>query len=354
MDYQSLFTPFNYKTLSLKNRIVMPAMTRKRSPYGIPTSDVKDYYTRRATDSGLIISEGTVVERPASKNFRDIPNFYGAALNSWSDIINSVHQQGGAMAPQLWHVGITKPDPSGWLPPAPMEGPATMGLEDIQGVIQSFAMAAVHAKNLGFDSIELHGAHGYLIDQFFWEKSNQRTDEYGGSTLKERTRFAVDIIHAIREAVGPDLVIIMRLSQWKIQDYDARLTLTPQEMDAWLVPMAEAGVDIFHCSQRRYWEPEFEGSDLNFAGWAKKITGKPTITVGSIGLSGEFLQTLYHGDGSERTDFTELIRRFDRGDFDLVAVGRSILQDPEWIKKIKEGRLHDIKDFSQDSLKSLY
>ena len=354
MNYQSLFSPFKYKSLSLNNRIVMPAMTRKKSPDGLPGKEVTEYYSRRATDAGLIISEGTVIERPASKNYKDIPNFYGEALNGWQKVIDSVHQCKGKMGPQLWHVGITKPDASGWLPSAPFEGPETMNLKDIHDTITSFANAATCAKNMGFDCLEIHAAHGYLIDQFFWDHTNQRKDEYGGKTLKERSRFAVEIIKAIRKAVGPDLVIIMRISQWKVQDYNAKLALTAGEMESWLEPLTEAGIDIFHCSQRRYWEPEFEGSDLNFAGWAKKITGIPTITVGSVGLSGEFLDTLYNGQGSTKNDFAELMRRFERGDFDLVAVGRAILQDPMWVRKVKEGRISELKDFDKASLTVLF
>jgi 2,4-dienoyl-CoA reductase-like NADH-dependent reductase (Old Yellow Enzyme family) len=229
-----------------------------------------------------------------------------------------------------------------------------MSTEDIQATICAFAEAALNAKHLGFDCLEIHGAHGYLIDQFFWDRTNQRKDEYGGKTLKDRTRFAVDVIKAVRKNVGPDLAIILRLSQWKIQDYETKLASTPKEMESWLLPLAEAGIDIFHCSQRKYWEPEFKGSDLNFAGWAKKLTGKPTITVGSVGLSGEFLEALYQGQGSNQTGFTELLRRLDRGDFDLVAVGRAILQDPQWARKVKDGRFAELKDFKQESLSVLY
>lgn len=107
---------------------------------------------------------------------------------------------------------------------------------------------------------------------------------------------------------------------------------TTKEMEEWLIPLKEAGVDIFHCSQRKFWEAEFEGSDLNFAGWAKKITGQPTITAGSVGLKGDLLTT-FGGQVSEKNDLSELIRRLERGDFDLVAVGRAILQDPEWASK---------------------
>lgn len=354
MNYQSLFSPFTYKNLTLKNRIVMPPMTRRHSPDGLPSQAVADYYSRRAADVGLILSEGTVIDRPASKHSKDIPNFYGPALNGWENVIDKVHLHGGVMGPQLWHVGMAKPDASGWLPPAPFEGPATMSMDDIQKTIGAYAQAALNAKKLGFDCVEIHGAHGYLIDQFFWDRTNQRTDEYGGETLQERTRFSVEVIKAIRRAVGPDFVLIIRLSQWKLQDYDARLALTPLEMESWLLPMAEAGIDIFDCSQRRYWDAEFEGSDLSFAGWAKRITGKPSITVGAVGLSGEFLQSLFHGAGSVKSDFADLLRRFDRGDFDLVAVGRALLQDPGWAKKVRNGRAGELKDFSKESLNNLY
>jgi 2,4-dienoyl-CoA reductase-like NADH-dependent reductase (Old Yellow Enzyme family) len=354
MNADALFSPFTYKSLSLKNRIVMPAMTRRHSPDGLPSQDVAEYYARRATNLGLIISEGTVIERPASKNSKDIPDFYGCALDGWRNVIGMVHNNSGTMGPQLWHVGEVKPDPTGWLPALPFEGPGNMSADDIQDTIAKFAEAAQNAKKLGFDFLEIHGAHGYLIDQFFWEHTNQRKDEYGGKTIGERTRFAVDIVKAIRKSVGPDFVISMRLSQWKIQDYEAKLAFTPKEMESWLLPLLDAGVDIFHCSQRRYWESEFGGSDLNFAGWAKKITEQPTITVGSVGLTGEFLQALYHNESSGTTDFDELIRRFERGDFDLVAVGRAILQDAMWVKKLKENRISELQDFSKDSLGVYY
>jgi 2,4-dienoyl-CoA reductase-like NADH-dependent reductase (Old Yellow Enzyme family) len=131
MSYQSLFAPFSVKSLKLKNRIVMPAMTRKRSPEGLPSQAVVEYYARRATDVGLILSEGTVIERQSSKNYNDIPNFYGEALHAWQKVIEAVHKQDGKMAPQLWHVGITKPDPGGWLPSVPFEGPGNMSIDDI-------------------------------------------------------------------------------------------------------------------------------------------------------------------------------------------------------------------------------
>lgn len=352
MNFDSLFSPFQYKGLTLRNRFVMAPMTRAFAVDGIPNEQITEYYARRAAaEVGLILTEGTVVGRPASKNLKDIPDFHGdAALSAWGDVVKAVHANGGAIAPQIWHVGNT---PYGWEPSGPFESPETMTIEDIQDTIKAFADAAKSAKDLGFDALEIHGAHGYLIDQFFWDTTNTRTDEYGGKTLKERSRFAVDVVKAMRAAVGPDFVIILRISQWKQQDYTVKLAHTPEALEDWLQPLADAGVDIFHGSQRRYWEPEFEGSDLNFAGWIKKVTGQPTITVGSVGLSGDFMGA-FGGQGSEATNIDELLRRYDRGDFDLVAVGRSILQDPEWVQKVKLGKFDTVQPFDAASLGKLY
>ena len=225
--------------------------------------------------------------------------------------------------------------------------------QDIADTILAFAQSAKNAKELGFDGVEIHGAHGYLIDQFFWHPTNQRTDQYGGQTLVARSRFATEIVRSVRGVVGPDFSISLRLSQWKLQDYAAKLATTPREMEAWLLPLSEAGVDIFHCSQRRFWEPEFDGSDLNFAGWAKKLTGKPTITVGSVGLTGEFVAA-YAGQASEPASLDELLKRLERGDFDLVAVGRALLQDPLWAHKVHEGRTGELLDFAPAAMATLY
>ncbi|AWH84023.1 12-oxophytodienoate reductase [Flavobacterium album] len=354
MNMDSLFMPFKYKNLTLDNRFVMAPMTRAMTANGVPVQQNADYYSRRAAAGvGLILTEGTVINRPASKNIKTIPDFYGEqALKGWKHVVESVHAAGGKIAPQLWHVGNT---PYGeWRPDAPFESPDTMSVQDIQDTIKAFADAALDAKNLGFDAFEIHGAHGYLIDQFFWEGTNHRTDEYGGKTIKERSRFAVEVVKAMRAAVGPDMVIILRLSQWKQQDYTVKLAHTPQELEDWVLPLVDAGVDIFHGSQRRYWENEFEGSDLNFAGWLKKVTGQPSITVGSVGLTGDVMGFFGKGEGTGTASMDELLRRFDRGDFDLVAVGRSLLQDPEWVQKVKAGRFDELKAFEAASAGTLY
>ncbi len=365
MKNEILFKPFKLKSLQLRNRIVMAPMTRSFSPKGIPTAGVATYYGKRAAAQvGLILSEGTVINRPASSNDPDVPHFYGEkALAGWQNVINEVHRAGGKMGPQIWHMGIMADHHSGWLPPGPFEGPSgilspgsakgtAMRETDIAATITAFGQAAADAKALGFDCVEIHGAHSYLIDQFFWEGTNQRKDGYGGKTLAERSRFAIEAVKEVRRQVGEDFVITLRLSQWKTQAYTYQLAKTPQEMEAWLQPLAEAGVDIFHCSQRRFWEPEFAGSDLNFAGWAKKLTGKATITVGSIGLSGEFLAS-FQGETSQPSSLDELLRRMDRGDFDLAAVGRSLLADPHWVEKIRDDRSNELRGFTRDALSIL-
>jgi 2,4-dienoyl-CoA reductase-like NADH-dependent reductase (Old Yellow Enzyme family) len=365
MSLDSLFRPFQFKSLKLPNRIVMAPMTRSFSPGGVPTEQVAEYYERRAQNAvGLIISEGTVVNRPAASNDPNVPRFWGDALPAWKRVIEAVHAVGGGMAPQLWHVGAVRNRRTDWVAPGPIDGPSglaspgkpfgeAMSDASIADTIAAFARAAGDAKALGFDAIELHGAHGYLIDQFFWDGTNQRSDRYGGATLPQRGRFAADILRAVRAEVGPDYPVIIRLSQWKQQDYAVQMAKTPQEMEDWLRPLADAGADIFHCSQRRFWEPEFAGSDLNFAGWAKKLTGCPTITVGSVGLSGEFLAA-FAGESSKPAPLDELLRRFDRGDFDLVAVGRALINDPEWVRKVRDGRQDELLDFSPASLGTLF
>ncbi|MGP0172030.1 NADH:flavin oxidoreductase [Pseudomonas sp. NCHU5208] len=363
---QALFAPFRLGNLELPTRVVMAPMTRSFSPGGVPNAKVVEYYRRRAAAGvGLIITEGTTVGHKAANGYPNVPRFYGEdALAGWKQVVEAVHGEGGKIVPQLWHVGNvrrlgTEPDASvpGYGPMEKLKDGEVvvhgMTQSDIDEVIAAFAQAARDAQAIGMDGVEIHGAHGYLIDQFFWEGSNQRTDSYGGD-LAARSRFAIELIQAVRAAVGPDFPIILRYSQWKQQDYSARLVQTPQELEAFLKPLSEAGVDIFHCSTRRFWEPEFEGSDLNLAGWTRKLTGKPTITVGSVGLDGEFLQFMVKTDKmAEPASLENLLERLNKQEFDLVAVGRALLVDPDWALKVREGREQDIQPFSREALNTL-
>ena len=193
------------------------------------------------------------------------------------------------------------------------------------------------------DGLEIHGAHSYLIDQFFWEATNKRSDGYGGD-LPQRTRFAVEIIEAMRASVSATFPIVFRFSQWKQGDYSHRMAPTPEDLKAFLMPLSQAGVDCFHCSQRRFDEPEFDGSNLNLAGWATKITRKPSITVGSVGLDTDFLRS-YAGKESAPTNVDGLIERLEMEEFDLVAIRRALLSDPAWASKLRAGREEDVVAF---------
>lgn len=363
-----LFEPFELHSLKLRNRVAMAPMTRNFSPNGVPGDDVVAYYRRRAEAGvGLIITEGTTVNHAAANGYPNVPAFHGAeALEGWKKVVDAVHEAGGTIFPQLWHVGAvrkegTPPDasvpgysPSGLFAPGKPNGKA-MSKEDINDVVTAFADAAQDAKALGFDGVEIHGAHGYLLDQFLWEGTNQRDDEYGGS-LENRLRFVVEIVEAVRHRVGPDFPIMLRFSQWKQQDYEAKLVHTPEELERFLTPLVDAGVDIFHASTRRFWESEFEGSNLNLAGWTQKLSGKPTMSVGSVGLTEDFISGTFASkkDAVEKAGIDELVERMNNHEFELIAVGRALLQDPEWLIKVREGRLDEVGSFAKKSLAKLY
>lgn len=375
-SFTELFVPFTLSELTLANRIVMAPMTRNHSPGGVPGEDVAAYYRRRAEGGvGLIMTEGTSPNHPQAANMPQIPHLYGEeALAGWKRVVEGVHAAGGRIFSQIWHVGAVRTpgappklppspiSPSGLLRPGKMIG-EPMTLAEIETMIDAYSQAAADAQRLGFDGIELHGAHGYLIDQFFWEGTNQRTDKYGGD-LVARTRFAVEVIQECRRRVGPRFPIVLRFSQWKLQDYTVRLATTPDELSRFLAPLAAAGLDAFHCSQRRFWEPEFDGSDLNLAGWTKKLTGKPTITVGSVSLDVDFIVSLgrtpapedvaHGGNGnSPAAEMDRLAQMLARGDFDLVAVGRAMLADPRWAMKVRDGRFAELIAFTPEVLKTL-
>jgi 2,4-dienoyl-CoA reductase-like NADH-dependent reductase (Old Yellow Enzyme family) len=351
---EALFRPFQLKGLTLPNRIVMAPMTRSHSPAGVPGEDVAAYYRRRAEGGvGLIITEGTYPDHPAAGFDPNVPRFYRSdSLAGWRRVVEQVHAAGGKIFPQLWHVGMKLAQGQTAEGPVQPIGPDSMTTSDIEAVVSGFARSARYAKDLGFDGIEIHGAHGYLIDEFFWDAANHRTDGYGGD-LVSRTRFAVEIVKAVRRSAGPDFPLFLRWSQWKLQDYDAKLATSPQELERFLQPLADAGVDAFHCSTRRFWEPEFSGSDLNLAGWTKKLTGKPAITVGSVTLNEDMMTSFGTKNTAGVTGLDNLLERLDRGEFDVVAVGRSLIVNPAWPGIVRRGALSELRPFNRASIGEL-
>lgn len=367
-----LFDPLELGSLQLKNRVVMAPMTRTFSPGGVPNDLVVEYYARRAKNEvGLIITEGTCIGHKAAQGYANVPDIYGEkALNGWKKVVDAVHENGGKIIPQLWHVGAIRQAGKGAGPDESVPGYSPSGLvaknkptgealshEEVQEVIKAFVKAAEDSKAIGFDGIELHGAHGYLLDQFFWEDTNLRTDEYGGD-IAGRTQIAVEIVKQIKARCGQDFPVLLRFSQWKQQAYEAKLANTPEELKAFLTPLSEAGVDVFHCSTRRFWEAEFEGSNLNLAGWTKKITGKPCITVGSVGLNASFIdeekRDMVETSDVAKESFENLANRLNNDEFEMVAIGRALLQDPEWVAKVRDNRLDELSNYSKASLTKLY
>ncbi|WP_255502533.1 NADH:flavin oxidoreductase [Lysinibacillus sp. SGAir0095] len=353
----------------LKSRLVMAPMTRNFSPGGVPGENVAQYYRKRAENGiGLLITEGTAINHPSAVASNDIPRFYGEdALDGWSNVVTQVHQAGGKIIPQLWHVGAARKAGSAPNIDSPPVSPSGFTLKgqrnekikaltenEVIEMIDAYAEAAGNAKRIGFDGIELHGAHGYLIDQFLWELTNKRNDEYGGN-LAERTKFAADIVRACRKEVGPEFPIVFRYSQWKGSDYGAKLAKNSSELEQLLTPLVDAGVDIFHCSTRRIWEAEFKDEDLslNLAGWTKRITNRPTIAVGSVGINRAYLSN-QDNDNLTIVDNLKMIdTKIKEGEFDYVAVGRALLADPEWAVKLKKGKLDQVLHYTKEAEKEL-
>ena len=365
---QELFTPLTVGSLTVPNRFAMAPMTRTASPDGVPGPDVAAYYGRRAAGgTGLIITEGVRIPHPAAGWPDRIPNLDGdAVLAGWRAVTEAVHTHGGTIAAQLWHQGVARGVRDGDRPEQTPVSPSGIDLagdplgralrtDELPGLAQAYALAATNAKAVGFDAVEIHGAHGYLLDQFLWEHTNHRTDGYGGS-LAARTRFPAEVVAAVRAAVGPGFPIIYRFSQWKMNRYDAQVARNSGELEALLAPLVEAGVDVLHPSTRRHYLPGFADEDpqLSLAGWTKKMTGLPVIAVGSVGLETEF-RPGEAGGPIPPSPIDRLLDQFDAGEFDLVAVGRALLADPAWVNRVRDGSLGEFGGFdAAQALSRLY
>jgi 2,4-dienoyl-CoA reductase-like NADH-dependent reductase (Old Yellow Enzyme family) len=351
-----LFEPFRLRHNDLRNRVVMAPMTRFFSRRGVPGADIVGYYSRRAEgEVGLIMSEGIYVD-PTSGPSASVPRLYGEeSIEAWRRVVEGVHANGGTILAQLWHLGAMRghaPEfsvdrasvsPSG-IGPGDSTG-KELTLEEIDELVGHYARAARVATDIGFDGVEVHGAHGYLIDQFMWRATNHRSDAFPAGPAFPRA-----IVSAVRDAIGAGPIVSFRFSQWKLRHYDAKLATTPHELERLLLPIVESGVDLVHASTRRFWEPEFPGetgpdASLGLAGWARKVTGLPTVAVGSIGLKADFYGESGHNISSDISSLEELHRRIRAGEFDLAAVGRALLADPQWVRKVRDGRSNELAPY---------
>ena len=354
-EIDELFRPFVHRKLSLSSRVVMAPLPRLFSQNGVPTPEMLVYYRRRAEHLlGLIITEPVAVNDPAAAGDAGMAHFYGgAALRAWKGICRAVHATPCRIAPQLFHAGMLRPARGDMPhPEAPATGPSgidphtleqrgeTMSRERISQVVRAFAQAAADARLLGFDAVEVCGGQGGLIDQFLRPETNRRGDEYGGD-LRGRARFACEVMHAVRRAVGRRFPVIFRFSQTLPGQAEPRLVATPAELRELLEPLCESGVDIFACDPPgEETGAAFPGSALGLAGWVRLLTGKPVIASGGVGL--------------QRRGMLPLARRLAAHEFDLVAVGRALLADAEWARKVHDSRESEILPFTQRAWARLF
>jgi 2,4-dienoyl-CoA reductase-like NADH-dependent reductase (Old Yellow Enzyme family) len=365
LEVSPLFRPFPLKGITLPNRFVMPGMQRGWCRDGKPLPQMADYYRRRVEGGiSLVISEACAIDHPSATAQTPAAWITASTGDAWARCVEAVHGAGGHMLIQLWHEGAIRKDgasgllgegptlsPSGLIRPGRSNGRAAT-LSDLAELTAAYVRSALVAQRAGADGVEIHGAHGYFLDQFLWGQTNRREDGYGGDDIRARIRFPAEIARAIREAVGSEFILSFRFSQWKEVDYNAKIVETPDELRLMLSAMQSAGIDVFHASTRRFFMPEWPGSNLGFAGWCKSLTDVPVIAVGSVGLDVDVMDNLFGKEARPTGEegLRELVRRFENGEFDLVSVGRSVIGDPQWVRKVQERRYADIRPFSKDDL----
>ena len=337
--YPLLFSPFSIGELALRNRIVMPAMATSFLTDGAVSARLVDYYRERTRGgAGLLVTEAAAVQAvPGSPLSRFHLNLSeDRFIPSLKTLTEAVHGDNGKIAVQLSHLGrqVTAVF-SGAQPVAPSpipcpvtrEMPRELGEDEIGEIVRSFVSAALRAREVGFDAVELHGCHGYLIGQFFSPLSNRRKDRYGGN-VEGRARFAVEIISGIRQALGPLFPVIARING----EDGVPGGLTVKDMMEIAPFLVEAGADALHVSAGVYGSsratvpPIYEEPGC-FVSLAERIRGAvpvPVIAAGRIdtpGLAEEILR---------------------KGQADLIAMGRALLADPELPRKAASGRAREI------------
>jgi 2,4-dienoyl-CoA reductase-like NADH-dependent reductase (Old Yellow Enzyme family) len=360
------FGPARIGTLELRNRIVMAPMTRRMAADdGIPTDAIVAYYRRRAAaEVGLIVSEGTGIDDIHAYDTLTVPRFHAEEqLAGWARVVEAVHAEGGAFAPQLWHTGRLAANPIGpvddVLPPrkdgTPRPPVRAMTDADFTQVREAYAWAARGAARIGCDAVEIHGAHGYLLDSFLGPATNRRDDAYGGDA-ERRMRFPLEIVDVVREAVGPELPVIYRFSQWKVDDYREIKFHSPAELAPWVETLARHGVDILHVSTRDALDAAFpddpDHPEWSLATWAQYLSGLPTIAVGKVSVTLP-MDRAYGREEDVIVDPAPALALVERGEVDLLAVGRALIANPDWVPLVRAGRWRDLRPFHKDMLRTL-
>ncbi len=353
-----LFEPVTIAGVEQRNRIVMAPMTRRKAPDNrVPSDEIAAYYERRAAGGvGFILTEGTHIEPEHAPDSENVPGIWNdEQAEGWSKVIGRVHRAGGKIGCQLWHTGrlAMRPIAPSAIPAMDRQGnprttPKEMTHADIDALVAHFAHAAKTAKQAGFDSVEIHGAHGYILDTFVSPEANQRSDAFGGS-FEQRIRVPLMVTEAVRAAVGPGYPVWYRFSQWRVDDAAALAYPDPQTLGTFVTALREAGVDVLHASTRDMTEPAFESDPKTLAGWTRELSGLPTVAVGSATLSGGM------GDAGamQTTDPAPLGEMIRRGEADLVAVGRALIGNPDWCPTVARGDWQRLTPYDPQMLERL-
>ncbi|MBQ6663168.1 MAG: FAD-dependent oxidoreductase [Firmicutes bacterium] len=338
-NLKNLFSPFRIGNMEVRNRFVMPPMgTNLAEPDGTAGEKLLKYYTERAKGGfGLIITECSAVSKNGRSLIQECGMWDDSLIPSYQKLTAAVHAEGAKIAMQLRHCGReTEPKytgggdvvaPSAIPCPACQSMPKELSTEEVYELIQTFSDAALRVKKAGFDAVEFHASHGYLIAQFLSEHANKRTDEFGGS-LANRMRFLREILRETKRKVGDDFPIFIRLSGTEmitggrgLQETKAVAMMCEEEGAALLHISISTYGSLKYCIGSTYLEPGYETAA---AAAIKKIVNIPIITVGRY-LDPEIAEAVI-------TD----------GSADLVAFGRQSICDPHFPKKIQEGREDDI------------
>ena len=349
MTTATLFSPLRLGALELPNRVVMAPLTRNRSPNAIPTALAAEYYAQRASPldgAGLIISEATAIS-PQGQGYADVPGLYGTEqLDGWKQVTKAVHAAGGKMVCQLWHVGrvshhLLQPDNGDPVAPSAIrantktylidgEGqggfaltsqPRALHRHEIPQIVHDYAAAARNAvKSAGFDGVEIHGANGYLLDQFLKTGANQRTDDYGGS-IENRSRLMLEVTRAVVDAVGHDRVGI-RLSP--VTPANDIVDADPQPLfDHLLRQLATLGLAYVHVIEGATGGPrEVAGRPFNYA--------RLKAAYRDAGGQGAWMVNNGYTPESAETAIED-------GWADLVAFGRPFISNPDLTARIRAG-----------------
>jgi len=349
-----LFTPFRLGNLELKNRLVLAPMTRTSAQSnGLANERMEKYYQRFAKGGfSLIITEGAYPDLKHSQAYENQPGIAtDEQAESWRKVVESVHYQGGKIILQLQHAGAliqynrytdTSLAPSAVQPKGEKLSehggsgefalPKEMTKKEIEEVIESFANAALRAKQVGFDGVEVHAANGYLLDQFITDYTNLRNDEFGG-TPENRIKLSVLVLKAIRKKVGNDFIVGIRISQGKVNDFDHKWEGKEVEAKVIFESLATASPSYIHTTEYRANHPAFEGSNKTLAELAQNYGKVPVIANGRLGNPEVAIEMLE----DKKTD--------------LIAIGTSALVNPDWPKKVKNGT--KLKDFDHHILEPI-